>query len=64
MDLGIDAHRRDGHSTVRNDTEETVSRARFPTNTNALTAWAERRPKGSVLALEASTVAKRIDWHL
>lgn len=64
MYVGIDAHQRDGRATVLNDTGETVSTARFPTNPKALTQRAERLPKGSVLALEASTVAKRIYWHL
>ena len=64
MYVGIDAHKRDCHATVLNDAGETVSTARFPTNPKALTQWAERLPKGSVLALEASTVAKRIYWHL
>ncbi|EQD50057.1 transposase IS116/IS110/IS902 family protein, partial [mine drainage metagenome] len=47
-----------------NDQGEVVSTARFPTNLGALAAWARQLPKGSVLALEASTVAKRIYWHL
>jgi len=62
--VGIDAHKRDCHATVLNDAGETVSTARFPSTTKALAQWAERLPKGSVLALEASTVAKRIYWHL
>lgn len=64
MYVGIDAHKRDCHATVLNDTGETVSTARFPSTLTALTHWAERLPKGSVLALEASTVAKQIYWHL
>ncbi len=64
MYVGIDAHKRDCHATVLNDAGETVSTARFPTNLKALTRWAERLPKGTVLALEASTVAKRVYWHL
>lgn len=62
--VGIDAHERDCHATVMNDQGEVASTARFPTNLGALTAWATRLPKGAKLALEASTVAKRIDWHL
>jgi transposase len=62
--VGIDAHKRDCHATVLNDAGETVSTARFPSTTKALAQWAKRLPKGSVLALEASTVAKRIYWHL
>ncbi|MGI0129485.1 MAG: IS110 family transposase [Thermoplasmata archaeon] len=64
MYVGIDAHKRDCHATVLNDTGETVSTVRFPTTQKALTEWARRLPPGSVLALEASTVAKRIYWHL
>ncbi len=64
MYVGIDAHKRDCHATVMNDQGEVVSTARFPTNLGALTTWAKRLPKGAVLALEASTVAKRIYWHL
>ncbi|MGC2204358.1 MAG: IS110 family transposase, partial [Thermoplasmata archaeon] len=57
-------HKRDCHATVMNDQGEVVSTARFPSNLGALTTWAHRLPKGAVLALEASTVAKRIYWHL
>lgn len=64
MYVGIDAHKRDCHATVMNDQGEVVSTARFPSNLGALTAWADRLPKGAVVALEASTVAKRIYWHL
>lgn len=64
MYVGIDAHKRDCHATVMNDQGEVVSTARFPTNLGALAAWARQLPKGSGLALEASTVAKRIYWHL
>ncbi len=64
MYVGIDAHKRECHATVMNDQGEVVSTSRFPTNLGALTAWAKRLPSGSVLALEASTVAKRIYWHL
>ena len=64
MYVGIDAHKRDCHATVMNDQGEVVSTARFPSNLGALTAWAHRLPNGAVLALEASTVAKRSYWHL
>ncbi len=62
MYVGIDAHQRDCHATVLNDAGETVSTARFPTTPKALTQWAERLPKGSVLALEASTVGPVRPW--
>ena len=64
MYVGIDAHKRDCHATVLNDQGEGVSTARFPSNLGALSAWAKKLPPGSVLALEASTVAKRIYWRL
>ena len=64
MYVGIDAHKRDCHATVLNDQGEVVSTARFPSNMGALSAWAKKLPPGSVLALEASTVAKRIYWRL
>jgi transposase len=62
--VGIDAHKRDCHATVLNDQGEVVSTARFPSNLGALSAWAKALPPGCVLALEASTVAKRIYWRL
>ena len=46
------------------DQGEVVSTARFPSNLGALSAWAKTLPPGCVLALEASTVAKRIYWHV
>jgi transposase len=64
MWVGIDAHKRTCHATVLNDPGETVTTATFPTRLGALTAWARTLPEGSVLALEASTVAKRLYWHL
>lgn len=64
MYVGIDAHKRECHATVLNEQGEKLSTARFPTNLGALTAWAKTLPTGSVLALEASTVAKRLYWHL
>ena len=64
MYVGIDAHKRDCHATVLNDQGEVVSTARFPSNLGALSAWAKTLPPGCVLALEASTVAKRIYGHL
>ena len=63
MYVGIDAQKRDCHATLMNDQGEVVSTARFPTNLGAVTAWARRLPQGAKLALEASTVAKRIYWH-
>jgi transposase len=62
--VGIDAHKRDCHATVLNERGETLSTSRFPSTLGALTHWAKGLPPGSVLALEASTVAKRIYWHL
>lgn len=62
--VGIDARKRDCHATVMNAEGEFVSTARFPSSLGALTAWAKRLPQGAKLALEASTVAKRIYWHL
>ena len=47
-----------------NENGEKLSTACFPTNRGALTAWAKTLPEGSGLALEASTVAKRLYWHL
>ena len=64
MYVGIDAHKRECVATVLNERGEKLSTARFPTNLGALTAWAKTLPEGSVLALEASTVAKRLYWHL
>lgn len=64
MYVGIDAHKRECHATVLNERGEVVSRTRFPTNLGALATWAKSLPTGSVLALEASTVAKRLYWHL
>jgi transposase len=62
--VGIDAHKRDCHATVLNEHGETISTSRFPSTLGALTRWATGLPSGSVLALEASTVAKRLYWHL
>jgi len=62
--VGIDAHKRDCHATVLNERGETLSTSRFPSTLGALTRWAQGLPSGSMLALEASTVAKRIYWHL
>ncbi|MCI4336166.1 MAG: IS110 family transposase [Thermoplasmata archaeon] len=64
MYVGIDAHKRDCHATVLNERGDTISTSRFPSTLEALTRWAKRLPPGSVLALEASTVAKRLYWHL
>ena len=64
MYVGIDAHKRECHATVLNEQGEKLSAARFPTNLGALTAWAKTLPPGSCIAIEASTVAKRLYWHL
>ena len=64
MYVGIDAHKRECVATVLNERGEKLSTARFPTNLGALTAWAKTLPEGSVHAHEASTVAKRLYWHL
>ena len=60
MYVGIDAHKRECCATVLNENGEKISTTRFPTNRGALTAWAKTLLEGSVLALEASTVAKRL----
>jgi transposase len=62
--VGIDAHKRDCHATVLNERGDTISTSRFPSTLEALSRWAKGLPTGSVLALEASTVAKRLYWHL
>jgi transposase len=62
--VGIDAHKRDCHATVLNERGDTISTSRFPSALGSLTRWARELPPGSVIALEASTVAKRLYWHL
>ena len=47
-----------------NEQGEKLTTARFLTNLGALTTWARILPKGSALAIEASTVAKRLYWHI
>ena len=64
MYAGIDAHKRDCHATVLNERGDTISTSRFPSTLEALARWAKGLPLGSVFALEASTVAKRLYWHL
>ena len=64
MYVGIDAHKRECHATVLDERGQVVSTMRFPTNLGVLTAWAKTLPEGLVFAIEASTVAKRLYWHL
>lgn len=54
MYVGIDVHKRHCHATVMNGQGAVVSSGTFPTDLGALTAWAQRLPKGAQLALEAA----------
>lgn len=60
MYVGIDAHKRMCHATVLSEDGTVVEEIPFPTNVKFLETWARTLPRDSKVAIESSTISKRL----
>jgi transposase len=60
MYVGIDAHKRMCHATVLSEGGTVVEETPFPTNVKFLETWARTLPRDSKVAIESSTISKRL----